>query len=166
MEVKFVTEEWTLHAKFHTHQCNDKGIGPAKLKFLLRFDRDVEYNRQAGAYPLRTFHKICRVYTPFQDALTVKTSLDLLKGLWSYGGFKLTGSCYPQIFSADKRQNYASDPKRFRGTITCSRSSITMPSLVGLGFHPPPGRPKTLSFYRQHCAQRNAPVFNLLRGRF
>jgi len=23
---------------------------------------------------------------------------------------------------------------------------ITMPSLVGLGFHPPPGQPKTLSF--------------------
>ena len=28
----------------------------------------------------------------------------------------------------------------------CSRSSITVPSLVGIGFHPPPGRPKTLSF--------------------
>jgi len=26
--------------------------------------------------------------------------LDLLKGLWSYGGFKLRGSRYPQIFSA------------------------------------------------------------------
>ena len=34
----------------------------------------------------------------------------------------------------------------FRGARTCSRSSITMPSLVGLGFHPPPGWPKTLSF--------------------
>jgi len=34
--------------------------------------------------------------------------------------------------------------------------NITMPSLVGLGFYPPPGWPKTLSvFYRQHCAQRN-----------
>jgi len=28
----------------------------------------------------------------------------------------------------------------------CLRSSITMPRLVGLGFHPPPGRPKTWSF--------------------
>jgi len=26
-----------LHAKFHTHQCNDKGIGPQKLKILLKF---------------------------------------------------------------------------------------------------------------------------------
>ena len=33
-------------------------------------------------------------------ALAVKIWLDLLKGLWSYGDFKLRGSGYPQIFSA------------------------------------------------------------------
>jgi len=38
-------------------------------------------------------------------------------------------------------------PKSFSDARTCSRSSITMPSLVGLGFHPPPGQPKTLSFF-------------------
>jgi len=59
----------------------------------------VEYKRPAGAYPLRDFQKICRVCTTFQDALAIKISLDLLKGLWSYGGFKLTGFGYPQIFS-------------------------------------------------------------------
>ena len=48
-------------AKFHPHRCNDKGVGPPKLKFLLRFDRNVEYKRPAGAYPLRDFHKICSV---------------------------------------------------------------------------------------------------------
>ena len=37
--------------------------------------------------------------------------------------------------------------KRFQGERTCSMSSITMPSLVGIGFHPPPGWPKTLSFF-------------------
>jgi len=37
-------------------------------------------------------------------------------------------------------------PKSFRGARTRSRSSITMPRLVGLGFYPPPGWPKTLSF--------------------
>ena len=94
-------EIWPLrHAKFHPHRCNDKGTGPPKLKFLLRFDHNVEYKRSAGVYPLRDFHKICRVCTPFQDALAVKISLDLLKGLWSYGGFKLIGSGYLQIFSA------------------------------------------------------------------
>ena len=66
------TEGHLLHAKFHPHRCNDKGVGPPKLKFLLRFDRNVEYKRPAKAYPLRDFHKICRFYTPFQDALGVK----------------------------------------------------------------------------------------------
>ena len=33
----------------------------------------------------------------------------------------------------------------FSGARTCSTSSMTMPSLVGLRFHPPPGWPKTLS---------------------
>jgi len=89
-----------LHAKFHPHRCNDKGVGPQKLKCLLRFDQNVEYKRPAGSYTLRDFHKIHRVCTSFQDALNFKILLDLLKGLWSYGGFKLTGSGYPQIFSA------------------------------------------------------------------
>jgi len=70
-----------LHAKFHPHRCNDMGVGPTKLNFLLRFDRNVEYKRPAGAYPLRDFHKICRLCTSFQDALAVKILLDLLKGL-------------------------------------------------------------------------------------
>jgi len=77
----------------------EEGYRTQKLKFSLRFDQNVEYKRPAGAYPLCNFRKICRVCTPFQDALTVKISLDLLKGLWSYGGFKLTESRYPQIFS-------------------------------------------------------------------
>ena len=77
-----------------------QGVGPQKLKFVLRFDQNVEYKRPAGAYPLRDFHTICRVCTAFQDALAVKIWLDLLKGLWNYGGFKLRVSGYPQIFSA------------------------------------------------------------------
>jgi len=97
MGVKFGME---AHAKFHRQQCNDKGVRPQKLKFLLRFDQNVEYKRPTGAYPLRHFHKICRLCTPFQDALAFKIWLDLLEGLWSYGGFKLTGSRFPQIFSA------------------------------------------------------------------
>ena len=104
MGVKFGMEEGTygplLHAKFHPHRCNDKGVGPPKLKFLLRVDRNVEYKRPAGAYPLRVFHKIYSMCTPFHDALAVKISLDLLKRLWSYGGFKLTGPGSPEIFSA------------------------------------------------------------------
>jgi len=40
MGVKFGAE---LRAKFRPHRCNDKGVGPQKLKFLLRFDHNVEY---------------------------------------------------------------------------------------------------------------------------
>jgi len=98
--VKFGTEKTGVNAKFHPHRCNDQGVGPQKLKFLLRFDQNVEYKRPAGAYPLRDFHKICRDCTPVQDALAVKIWLDLLHGLWSYGGFKLRGSGYSKIFSA------------------------------------------------------------------
>jgi len=53
-----------LHAKFHLHRCNDKGVGPQKLKFLLRFDQNVEYKRPAGVYPLCDFHKICTEFVP------------------------------------------------------------------------------------------------------
>jgi len=86
-----------------------QGYRTPKLKFLLIFDQNVEYKRPAGAYPLSDFHKICRVCTTFQDALAVKISLDSLKGLWSYRGFKLAGSGNPQIFSAPYRRNCASD---------------------------------------------------------
>jgi len=85
------------------------------------------------------FHKISRVCTSFQDALAVKTSLDLLKWLWNYGGFKLRGvRLSPNV----KRETMRQTPKSLRG----ARTSITMPSLVGLGFHPPPGRPKKVEF--------------------
>jgi len=70
MGVKFGTEEGfcpLLYVEFHPHRCNDKGIGPPKLKFLLKFDQNVEYKRPTGAYHLRDFHKICRVCIPFQD---------------------------------------------------------------------------------------------------
>jgi len=30
-------------AKFHLHRCNNKGVGPQKLKFLLRIEQNVEY---------------------------------------------------------------------------------------------------------------------------
>jgi len=145
--VKFGKEEGPLlRAKFHPHRFNDKGVGPQKLKFLLRFDRNVEYKRPAGAYPLHNFHKICRICTPFQDALGVKISLDLLKGLWSYGVFNLRGLVTLKFSAPSSGETMCQTPKSFRGARTCLRFSITMPSLVGLGFHPPPGQPKTLNF--------------------
>jgi len=52
-----------FHPKF---QCNDKGIGPPKLKFFLRFDQNVEYKRPAGVYPLCDFHKIAEFVPRFR----------------------------------------------------------------------------------------------------
>ena len=49
-----------LHAKFHPHRFNDKGVGPPKLKFLLRFEQNVEYKRPAGEYP-------CAIFTKFAE---------------------------------------------------------------------------------------------------
>ena len=100
-----------LHANFHSHRCNDKGVGPQKLKSLLRFDQNVEYKRPAGAYPLCNFHKICRVCTPFQDALAVKIWLDLLEGLWSYGDFKLRGSVSPTFSVPPSGETMRQTPK-------------------------------------------------------
>jgi len=56
-------------------------------------------NAPQGRIPCAIFTKFQSLY-PFQDALAVKISLDLRKGLWRYGGFKLTGSGYPQIIRA------------------------------------------------------------------
>ena len=52
------------------------------------------------------------VYTPFQDALAVKISLDLLKGLRSYGGFKLRGPVTPK-FSAPLAAKLCVKPEKF-----------------------------------------------------
>ena len=85
MWVKFGTEEGTegpLHLAKFTPSVQRLGYRPSspKAEILLRFDQNLEYKRPAGAYPLRDFHKICRVSTSFQDALGVKIWLDLLRG--------------------------------------------------------------------------------------
>ena len=64
MGVKFGTKEEL--AKFHLHRCNDKGIGPLKLKILLIFGQNVEYKRPAGAYPLCDFYKFAELVPPFR----------------------------------------------------------------------------------------------------
>ena len=66
MGVKFSMEDGTFRGpKDPSSMPNFTSIG-AKLKFLLRFDQNMEYKRPAGAYPLRDFYKIYRVCTPFQ----------------------------------------------------------------------------------------------------
>ena len=112
----------------------------------MKFDQISEDKRPTGAYPFLDFHQICRISTLFRDALAVKIWMDLFNGLWSYGGFKLTGSGFPKFSAPPSGETMRRTPKSFRGARTCSRSSIIMPSLLGLGLHPAPGQPKTLSF--------------------
>ena len=100
---------------------------------------------------LARFSQNLQTLYPFQDALDIKIWLDLLLGLWSYGGFKLRGLVSPKFSASPSDETMHQTPKRFRGARTCSRSSITMPSLVGLGLHPPPGWSKTLRFFLSVC---------------
>ena len=57
------------------------------------------------------------------------------------------GSGNPQILSAPGGETMRQTTKRFRGAITCSWSSITIPSLVWLGFHLPPGWQKNVRVF-------------------
>jgi len=107
-------------------------------------------NAPQGRIPCEIFTKFAefvprlkRGTNSFQDALAVKISLDLLKGLWSYGGFKLTGSWLPQIFSAPLAAKLCVRRQKFYRCKNVLRSSVTIPSLVRLGFRPPSGLPKT-----------------------
>ena len=100
----------------------------------------MEYKRPVGAYPLRDFHKICRVCTPFQESLTVKIWMDLLKGLWSYVGFKLRG-LVSTTFSAPlpaklcvKPPNVLEVKERARGPL--SPCQISPPSVQQKGVGP------------------------------
>jgi len=56
-------------------------------------------NVPQGRTPCAIFIKFAESVPRFSYALPVKISLDLLKGLWSYGGFKLRESGYHK-FSA------------------------------------------------------------------
>ena len=91
-----------------------------------------------GIFTLRDFYKICRVCMSFQNASVVKICIYLLKGLWSYGmGFPKFS--VPQAHSSETMRR---TPKIFGGARMCSSSSITMPSLTGLGFCLPLGGKK------------------------
>ena len=102
--MKFDMEEGTecpsSMPAFTPIRCNVKGMGPQTEIFNSDLTKMWNINVMPGAYTLRDFHKIWSICTAFQDALAVRSTLDLLKGLWSYEGFKLRGSGFPQILSA------------------------------------------------------------------
>ena len=123
-----------------------QGCRTPKLKFLLTFDRNLEYKRPAGAYPLRNFHKICIICIPFQDPLAVKISLDLLKGLWSYGVLS-SGNLVTPKFSAPLAAKLCARPTIVFEVQERARGPLSLCQVWWVRFHPPPGWPKTLSFF-------------------
>ena len=116
-------------------------------------------NAPQGRLPGAIFTKIYRVCTLFQYALAVKASLDLLKGLWSYGCFNLTGSGYPKF-------SVPPSGETMRQTPNISKVKKVLEVLYhhvkvgGIGFHAPPGRRKTLTFLsvRQAFEQFVRPI--------
>ena len=97
-----------------------------------------------GAYPLRDFQEICGVHTLFQDALTVKISMDLLNGLRSYGVLSRGRLVSPKSLAPPVGETMRRTPNVFE---VQERARITVPILVRLGFYPPPGRPKRSSLF-------------------
>ena len=125
----------------------------------------MEYKRPAGAYPLHDFHKIRRACTTFQDGYLLKFRWICSRGYGIMGVLSWQGLAVPKFSAPPSGDTMRQTPKSFRGAKTCSRSSITMPSLVGLGFHPPLGRPKTLRFFVcLHPTENCKKFYQILRS--
>jgi len=91
--------------------------------------------------------------------------MDLLKGLRSYRGFKLRESSFPKFSASPSGETIQWSPKYFRGGKTCSMSSISISSLVGLG------AAKNVEFFcllvcdvRLACRRRNLSARFRLEG--
>jgi len=87
------------HAKFGGARISPAAGVAKNVEFLPAALRTAQIRRYLvySEADFEVFHKICRLCTSFQDALGVKIWLDLLKGLWSYGCFKLRGRVSPKF---------------------------------------------------------------------
>jgi len=96
----------------------------------------------------------------YQDALAVETWMDLLRGLWSYGDFKLRESDFPSLVAKlyIGARTVLEVQERARGPL--SQCQIWWGSYFTYRL----GGQKTLSFcYWHHCVQRKTRVCKLLR---
>jgi len=109
-----------------------------------------------NTYPQRCIP--CAIFTKFAEFVPRFRIRQLLKVRWICSrGYRVTGflswrGMVTPKFSVPRIGNTVHQtPKSFGGARTCSRSSITMPSLVELGFHPPPGGQKRWFFCLSIC---------------
>ena len=93
-----------------TPSVQRQGCRTPKLKFLLRFDQNVEYKRPAGEYPFGIFTKFAEFVPHFRSCQLLKFGWTCSRG---YGvmGVLSWGVWFPQIFSAPTRET-ASDPQK------------------------------------------------------
>ena len=62
MGVEYGTKEGTEggdRAIFHSHRRNDKGVGPQKLNFLLRFDQNKSKSPGRVGWVILTYLGVC-----------------------------------------------------------------------------------------------------------
>jgi len=97
-------------------------------------------------YPLSDFYQIFTFCGHLQVRSCVKIWADSLKGFQELSGLSL-GCTLSQIFSVLWWQNYVSEANMFKGARMVQTSSISMPSLVGLGYRTPPGDEKVLRIF-------------------
>jgi len=135
-----------LRAKFHPHRCNDKGVGPKNWNFYSDLTKMWNINAPQGHIPCAIFTQFAEFVPHFRMRWLLKFGWICSRGYGVMGVLSWGGLVSPKFSVPPSGATVRQTPKCFRGTRTCSRSSITVPSLVGLRFHPPPGWPKTLSF--------------------
>ena len=104
-------------------------------------------NAQQGRIPCAIFTKFAEFVPHFRMRWVLKLGWICSRGYGVMGVLSWGGRVSPKFSAPPSGETMRQTTKRFPGERTCSRSSITMPSLVGLGFHPPPGQPKTLSYF-------------------
>ena len=135
---------WLLHAIYQPQQC--RGGGGVWAQEFENFHQISKYKSITLAQPLHDFYQIFTHSGELRAGSCVKIKGGSLEEFWSYGGFNLRSSVTPKFSVHPSGETSALDPKCFWGARTCSRSSITMPSLVGLRLCTALGEPKKLSF--------------------
>ena len=104
-------------------------------------------NAPQGRIPCTIFTKFAEFVPHFRMRWVLKFGWICSRGYGVMGVLSWGGRVSLKFSAPPSGETMRHTTKRFRGERTCSRSSITMPSLVGLEFHPPPGQPKTLSLF-------------------
>jgi len=132
-----------VHAKFHPHRCNNKSIGPQNWNFYWDLIKMWNMNAMQGYIPCAIFTKFAEFVPRFRTRYVLKFSWICSRGYGVMAVLSWWGLVIPKFSVSPSGETMHQTPKSFTGARTSLRSSITMPSLVGFAFHPPPEWSKT-----------------------